>query len=71
MILWGDGEMAAPREQFIVDAKGRKIGVVLSLKRYQRLLEDLTDLAAIVERRSEKPIPFDKVKRRLRQKGLL
>jgi hypothetical protein len=34
-------------EKFVVDSKGRKTGVVLSLKRYRKLLEDLHDLAVV------------------------
>ena len=29
------------QEQFIVDANGKKVGVILSLERYQELMEDL------------------------------
>lgn len=39
--------MATLQEQFVVDAKGKKTGVILSLKRYQRLMEDLHDLAVV------------------------
>ncbi len=63
--------MAAPRERFIVNAKGKKTGVVLPVRRYQRLLEDLHDLAIVAERRSEKPVSLDEMKRRLKQDGLL
>jgi len=63
--------MATQREQFIVDDRGKKTGVVLPLKRYQRLLEDLHDLAIVAERRSEKPVSLDELKRRLKQDGLL
>lgn len=63
--------MAAPREQFVVDDKGKKTGVVLSLRRYKKLLEDLHDLAILAERRSEKPISLGELKRRLKQDGLL
>lgn len=45
--------MSTLQEQFVVDAKGKKTGVILSLKRYQRLMEDLHDLAVVAERRSE------------------
>lgn len=61
----------APREQFVVDDKGKKTGVVLSLRRYQKLLEDLHDLAIVAERRSERPVSFGELKRRLKQDGLL
>lgn len=63
--------MATLQEQFVVDAKGKKTGVILSLKRYQRLMEDLHDLAVVAERRSEEPISLDEMKRRLKRDGLL
>jgi len=63
--------MSTVQEQFVVDAKGKKTGVILSLKRYQRLMEDLHDLAVVAERRSEEPIPLDEIKRRLKRDGLL
>ena len=46
-------------------------GVLLSVKQYQKLLEDLHDLAVIAERKSEKPIPLAELKRRLKKDGLL
>ena len=41
------------QEQFVVDARGKKTGVILSLKQYEKLMEDLHDLAVVAERRSE------------------
>jgi hypothetical protein len=58
-------------EKFIVDSRGRKTGVVLSLKRYRRLLEDLHDLAVVAERRSESTISFGEMKRKLKRDGRL
>ena len=63
--------MSTLQEQFVVDAKGKKTSVILSLRRYQRLMEDLHDLVVVAERRSEKPIPLDEMKRRLKRDGLL
>lgn len=63
--------MSTLQEQFVVDAKGKKTGVILSLKRYHKLMEDLHDLAVVAERRSEEPIPLDEMKRRLKRDGLL
>ena len=63
--------MSTLQEQFVVDAKGKKTGVILSLKRYQKLMEDLHDLAVVAERRSEEPMPLDEMKRRLKKDGLL
>ena len=61
----------AAREQYVVDSKGRKTAVFLSLERYQKLLEDLHDLAVVAERREEKTISLDDLKRRLKKDGLL
>ena len=53
-------------EQFLVDAQGKKTAVVLSIKRYEKLLEDLHDLAVVAERRSEEPISIDEMKHNLK-----
>lgn len=59
------------QEHYVVDSKGRKTGVLLSLKQYERLLEDLHDLAMVAERRDEEPISLDELKKRLKKDGLL
>jgi len=61
----------AVQEQFVVDAKGKTTGVILPLKRYRKLMEDLHDLAVIAERRAEQTISFEEMKRRLKKDGLL
>ena len=48
-------------EQYVVDAQGKRTGVLLSLARYEQLMEDLHDLAVIAERRKEKPISLDEL----------
>jgi len=52
-------------EQFVVNTKGEKTGVILSLEKYKKLLEDLHDLAIVAERRDEEPISLEELKRRL------
>jgi hypothetical protein len=59
------------RERYVTDRKGRRTGVVLSLKRYSRLMEDLHDLAVVAERRDEKPVTTDEMRKRLHKRGLL
>ncbi len=54
----------AVQERFVVDAKGHKTGVILSMKRYQKLMEDLHDLAVVAERRAEKPLSLEDMRRR-------
>jgi len=63
--------MATLQEHFVVNAKGKRTGVLLSFKQYQKLMEDLHDLAVVAERRSEKPIPLAEMKRRLKKDGIL
>jgi hypothetical protein len=63
--------MAVSQEQFVVDAKGKKTSVILPLKRYQKLMEDLHDLAVVAERRAEAPITLEEMKRRLKKDGVL
>ena len=54
-----------PQAQFVVNAQGKKTGVLLSLKQYQKLLEDLHDLVVIAERCDEEPISLEEMQRRL------
>jgi len=61
----------AAEEHYVVDATGRKTAVLLSLEQYERLLEDLHDLAKVAERRDEKTISLDELKRRLKKDGVL
>ena len=59
------------QEQYVVDTKGKKLSVILSLERYERLMEDLHDLAIVAERQDEKLISFEEMKRRLKKDGIL
>ena len=59
------------QEQFVVDAHGKKTGVILSLKQYEKLMEDLLDLAVVAERRAEKPVSLEDMNRRLKKNGIL
>jgi len=54
------------QEKFLIDFKGKKTGVVLSLNRYRKLMEDLHDLAVVAERGHEQTISFAEMKRRLK-----
>ncbi len=63
--------MSAKPEQFVVDGRGRKTGVILPIQRYRRLIEDLHDLAAVAERRDEEPIGTDEVRQRIQADGPL
>ena len=59
-----------PREKmrYVVDEKGRKKSVVLPIKEYEELLEDLADLAVIAERKDAPVEPLHEVRKRLEEK---
>ena len=63
--------MKTTNEQYVVDAKGNKTGVILPVERYEQLMEDLHDLAVVAERRDEEPISLEEMKRRLKRDGIL
>lgn len=63
--------MKAVQEHFVFDSKGKKKGVVLSIKKYQELLEDLHDLAVVAERRKEKTVSLKEMKHRLKKIGII
>ena len=63
--------MTKIHEQFIVNEKGKKTAVILPYSEYEELLEDIHDLAIIAERKSERTISHDELKKRLKEDGLI
>ena len=61
-----------PRDKirFLVDEKGRKKSVVLPIKDYQALVEDLADMAVIAERNGDPTQSLDLVRKNLEEKWL-
>ena len=57
--------------RYVTNRQGKRTGIVNSLKRYSRLMEDLHDLAVVAERRNEKSVAADEMKKRLHKRGLL
>ena len=45
--------MEIASRSFVVDENGKRTAVVLPIEEYERLLEDLEDLAVIAQRRNE------------------
>ena len=58
--------MGTVRAQYVVDAQGKRRGVILPVAQYRRLIEDLHDLAVVAERRKEEPVTLVEMKRRLK-----
>jgi hypothetical protein len=54
--------MSQPSFEYITDAKGKKTKIVLPVDVYEKMLEDLHDLAVIAERRDEEVMSLDELK---------
>ena len=57
--------------QYITDDLGDKLAVVIPISDYKELMDDVSDLAAIAERRDEETISLSEVKKKLIEDGLL
>jgi hypothetical protein len=57
--------------KYITDAGGERTAVVLPILDYEKLIEDLEDLAVIAERRGEPTIPHEQFVSELKRDGLL
>ena len=63
--------MATERARFVIDEKGKKTAVILPIRRYRELIEDLYDIELIEKRRGEPRIPWEELKEPLREDGVL
>ncbi len=59
------------KPQYITDEKGRKRAVILPMRDYLKLIEDIHDLAEVSQRRDEPNVSLEEVEQRLRADGLL
>ena len=57
--------------QYLYDKSGEKTFVVLPVKDYEELLEDLHDLSVIAERRKEPRLSWEEFEKGLKKDGLL
>lgn len=71
MLVATEKKMTDIRHQFIVNQDGKKTTVVMSVRDYERLMEDLHVLSVAAEPREEPSVPLEKVRRRLRADGLI
>lgn len=55
--------------QCLTNEKGRKTAVVPAIDEYEKLLENLDDLAVIAEQRGEQTIPHAEFKKGLKRQG--
>jgi PHD/YefM family antitoxin component YafN of YafNO toxin-antitoxin module len=64
-------ELRDLQAKYITDENGEKTAVILPIKEFENLLEDLNDLAVLAERREEPTISFDEVMEKLKRDGFL
>lgn len=64
-------EERALHPQYLKDESGKKAFVVLPVKEYEALLEDLHDLGVIAERRDEPAMSFEQFEKDLKADGRL
>lgn len=57
--------------QYLTDEHGERTAVVLPITEYEKLLEDLEDLAAVAERRGEPVISHEQFIADLKRDGAL
>ena len=57
--------------RYLVDKKGNKTDVVLTLEEYEELIEDIHDLSVALERQNDKRITLRELEDRLKEDGLL
>jgi hypothetical protein len=55
--------------KYITDDHGERTAVVLPISDYEKLLEDLEDLAVVAERRGESIIPHEQFVSQLKRDG--
>lgn len=53
------------RRRYVIDQAGEREAVILSMAEYDRLMEDLRDLALIAERRDDETVSFEDLKAEL------
>lgn len=59
--------MSSQAQQFVVNNSGKKTAVLVPIRKYEKMLEDLHDLAVVAERKEEKPVSFADMKRRTKE----
>ncbi len=57
--------------RYVTNEKGKKTEVILKVKDFEEILEDLNDLAVIAERKNEKVIPHSEVLKELKKNGAI
>jgi hypothetical protein len=57
--------------QYVMNQAGEKTAVIMPIEEFQKLMEDMEDLATVAERREEPTISHDELLVELKQDGIL
>jgi hypothetical protein len=57
--------------QYLTNDRGERTAVVLPVSEYEKLLEDLADLAVVAERREEPSVPHAQFVAELKRDGIV
>ena len=57
--------------QYVTNETGKKVAVILPIKEFEELLDDIEDLAILAERRDEPTISHEELMMKLKQDGRL
>lgn len=57
--------------QYITNETGIQTDIIISMKKFNELLEDIEDLAAIAERRKESSISHEELLKELKKDGFI
>ena len=64
-------KLADIHPQYVTDERGRKRSVILPISKFQELIDDIEDLAAVAERRDEPTMSHEEFLAELRSDGLI
>jgi hypothetical protein len=55
--------------QYVTNETGKKVAVILPIKEFEELLDDIEDLAVLAERRDEPTISHEELSAKLKRDG--
>jgi hypothetical protein len=59
------------KPQYVTNEAGEKTAIILPIKEFEELLEDIEDLAIVAERRDEPALTHDQLVAELKRDGLI
>ena len=57
--------------QFVTNEEGNKTAILLPIEKFEELIEDIEDLAAVAERREERTVSHKEVINELKRNGII